>query len=473
MTNLKKWLSSLLLVMLAASLAGMLGCGGGRTMQNQPTPQSGAVFVTGTDAPLASVVSFQVDLTGMTVSDGVNPPQPILSGTQTVDFARLNGLRTLLSLNSIPAGTYTTVQITLANPRISYLNVSPPAKPTISMLDATTTPPASLSQSSVTILLNQPLVVNSGDLIGLAFDFDLRHSIQVDVNGQVTGLVVPNIRLKAITPDAPEADIDELIGGVVSVDLTNKSFVMQGPHGRQITVQTNDQTEFEDGEGLDQLTTNSIVEVSGKLQRNSLTLLADEVEILSQDKFFMGGLVTFVDPPTGPATDFDLFVRSVLPAVNGIKPGETIATLHLDGNERFFIYRLRTPLASFVFNSSLMVAGQRVSAGGALSGSGASQTLDVKRVVLHHQGKTGTWVVGSTNTANGTFQFNSNGLAGVLFNGPITVFTSPFTRWRGGLTSLGDLTGSSPIPLRVVGLILKDPVSGNPVFVARIVEKLS
>jgi len=36
--------------------------------------QSGAVFVTGTDAPLPSVVSFQVDITGMTVSDGMNPP---------------------------------------------------------------------------------------------------------------------------------------------------------------------------------------------------------------------------------------------------------------------------------------------------------------------------------------------------------------------------------------------------------------
>jgi hypothetical protein len=341
------------------------------------------------------------------------------------------------------------------------------------MLDSTTTPPASLSQSSVTNLLNNPLMVHPGDLIGLAFDFDLRHSIQVDVGGQVTGLVVPNIGLKAITPDAPEAEIDELLGGVVSVDVTNKSFVMQGPHGRQLTVQTNDQTEFEDGEGLDQLTTNSIVQVSGKLQRNSLTLLADEVEILSQDRFVMGGLVTFVNPATGPATDFDLFVRAVLPAVNGIKPGETITTLDLDGNERFFIYRLRTPLASFVFNSSLMVAGQRVTAGGALSGSGASQALDTKRVVLHHQGKTGAWVVGSTNTANGTFQFNSNGLAGVLFNGPITVFTSPFTKWRGGLNGLGDLTGSSAIPLRMVGLVLKDPVSGKLVFVARIVEKLS
>jgi hypothetical protein len=58
------------------------------------------VFVTAVDAPLPSVLSFQVDVTGMTLSDGVNPPVSVL-----VDFARLNGLHTLLDLNTIPAGT--------------------------------------------------------------------------------------------------------------------------------------------------------------------------------------------------------------------------------------------------------------------------------------------------------------------------------------------------------------------------------
>ncbi len=472
--NLKKRFGGILLVA-AAVLA--VGCGGSAGQSSLPMGQTGSVFVTGTDAPLASVISFQVDITGMTVSDGVNPPVSVLSGTQTVDFAKLNGLRTLLDLNSIPTGTYTTVQVTLANPQISYLNVTtpqitPPTRPTISTLNSTTTPPTSLTQSSVTILLNKPLIVNSGDLIGLAFEFDLRQSIQVNASGQITGAVVPNIDLRAITPDVPEGYIDEFLAGVISVEVTNKSFVIQGPYGRRFTVQTNDQTEFGDDSTLADFTTNTIVQVSGSFARNSQVVTADEVCILSQDRFVLGGLITFVEPQTGPASDFDLFVRTELPALSGINPGQ-ITTLNLDGNERYFIYRLRTPLANFVFNSSLLVHGQRVTAGGPLSGSGSTQTLDVKRVILHHQGKTGTWVVGSTNAANGTFQFNSNGLAGVLFGGPITVVTSPFTKWRGGLTGLSDLTGSTPIPLRVVGLVLKDPVSGNPVFLARVVEKLS
>jgi hypothetical protein len=45
--------------------------------------------------------------------------------------------------------------------------------------------------------------------------------------------------------------------------------------------------------------------------------------------------------------------------------------------------------------------------------------------------------------------------------------------FRGGLTGLGDLTGNAAIPLGVVGLVLRDPINGQPVFVAHSVEKLS
>ena len=48
-----------------------------------------------------------------------------------------------------------------------------------------------------------------------------------------------------------------------------------------------------------------------------------------------------------------------------------------------------------------------------------------------------------------TFQFNSNGVAGVLFNGPITVYCTPFTEFKGGLTGLSSLTGNVAINLRV------------------------
>src|SRR5579884_3912974 len=104
---LKKWLRGLFSLALGGTLAWTLGgCGGG--MMNTPPvsqAQSGTVFISGSDAPLASVISFQVDITGISVTDANGNSQSVLNGTQTVDFARLNGLRTLLDINTIPAGT--------------------------------------------------------------------------------------------------------------------------------------------------------------------------------------------------------------------------------------------------------------------------------------------------------------------------------------------------------------------------------
>jgi hypothetical protein len=409
----------------------------------------------------------------MTVSDGVNPPVSVLNGTQTVDFARLNGLHTLLDLNTVPVGTYTSVTVTLANPQIGYLNVTspqttPPTHPVVTTLNATSSPAVTLTQSAVTVNLASPIAVNSGDTIGLSFDFDLRESIQVDSNGQITGAVNPTLKLKSVTPSDSDAYIDEFVAGVVSVNASGNSFVFRGPFGHQFTVNVNDQTEWEGDETIADLTTSSIVEISGTLDRTSKAFLADTVAIVSQDKFFAGGLITFVDPPTGTATDFELYVRASLPTGTGFQTGQ-ISTIDLTGNEKYFVYWWHNKFTNLFFNSGLLVPGQHVSIGGPFS-NGA---VTVKRVVLRHEGHSGTWVVGSTNVGAGTFQFNSNGLAGVLFDGPVTVYCTPFTAFRGGLTGLNDLTGATALNLRVVGLVLKDPISGQPVFVARTVEEVN
>lgn len=464
-----KWMNGLLAVVLVALAS---GCGSGSMSTPIVQAQTGTVFVTGTDAPLPSVVSFQVDITGMMVTDANNNSQSVLDGTQTVDFARLNGLRTLLDINTIPAGTYTSVTVTLANPQIGYLNVAnpptnPPTRPTVSKLDGTTSPAVTLTTSSVTIPLANPLVVGTGNIIGLKFEFDIRKSIAVDASGQITGAVTPTLDLKAITPSDADAYIDDFVAGVVSVNAGGNSFIIQGPHGHQFTVNVNDQTEWEDNASITDLTSTSIVAISGTLDRTTATFLADSVGILSQDHFFAGGLVTFVEPQAGTATDFDLYVRNVLPSGTGFQSGQ-ISTINLTGNEKYFIYWMRNRFTNWFFNSSLLVAGQHVSIGGPFNNG----QVTVKRVVLRHEGHTGAWVVGSTNVGAHTFQFNSNGLAGVLFNGPVTVFVTPFTRFGGGLTGLSDLTGNAAIKLRVVGLVLKDPISSQPVFVARGIEEL-
>jgi hypothetical protein len=441
-------------------------CGGGSS-SNNPPPQGvkfGSVFVLGTDAPITmpSVVAFKVTLTGLSISDGTNT-HSLLSQPQEMEFSRLDGLRTLLSLQSIPVGTYTSFTATLSTPEVYYLDTST-TPPSVQTLNGT------LTLSSVTVQLYTPLAVVENDLIGLLLDFRLRDSLLVNGSGQLTGQVNPALVLRVIPPDAPEAVIDELRGGVVSVDIPNGSFVMQGPLGRLYTVVTDAQTYFEEGEGLNTLTTNSIVQVSGSLQRQTLKLKATEVVVVSDDRFVVGGLVTDVRPATGPANEMDVLVRSELPDLANVQIGG-ISTFGFDGNERFLIHAMRFPFAPLLFNRGSLIEGQRVSVGGLQTGG----TLDVRRVVLHRQGLVGGWIVGSTRIDsgnNGRFRFNVTGIVGVLFERPVTVFTCDRTRFINLPGGLADLTGTAPIPLRVVGLVLNDHINNEQVIIAMAVEKL-
>jgi len=441
------------------ALGAILSACGSSTATN-PNPvqaqQKASVAVYGQDAPLASVVSFQLTLTGLTASDGVNTTT-LLSAPQTIDFARLRGLRTLLDLNSAPVGSYTSVTLTLSNPVISYLNVSSGNPTTVTTLNGT------LTTSSVTILMNPPLVLTSDDLNGLRVDFDMRESLQLDLNGQITGTVVPTFDVRQVNPANAEAEIDCLRGGVVSVNATNQSFVMQIPNGRQITVQIDSSTVTDGGDTLSNFDTNTIVDVSGTLNRTSMVLDADEVSVLTQDHFVADGLITDVQPPTATDTDFNLFIRQALPANASFEP-DTIGMFDAPSTAKFMIYRLNLPITQLLFNSQSLITGQNVTVGGKLDTSG----MTVRRVVLHRQGVSGPWVPGSTviqNGNTGTFQINEKGLVGVILNGPLTVLTSNATNFN-GLSGLGALTGSQPIPLDVVGLLLQDPLTGGPVLVA-------
>jgi hypothetical protein len=247
-----------------------------------------------------------------------------------------------------------------------------------------------------------------------------------------------------------------------------QSFVVQGPHGEQFTVNVNGQTEWENNESISDLTSSSIVQVSGTLDKADQTLDADDVAIFSQNGFYAGGLVTYVQPATGTGAGFDFYVGGVLPTTTGLTLGQ-IAQVDLTGNENFFIYWFHNPLTEFLFNSSQLLPGQHVTVGGPAGGATNAQDVTVKRVVLRHWGYNGTVVAGSENTANGTFQMQIAGFAGVLVPQKVTVYTAGRTDFRNGWSGIGSVTDGANV--RVVGLLLKDPLSGGTVLLARYVDE--
>ena len=348
---------------LLAAAALLAGCSSNVVDTSTASSATGSAFVVGTDAPVASVLSFNVQLESITATDTNGNTVPLISGSPTVDFARFNGLQALVDMNDIPAATYTSVTITLnsTNGVLGFLNTSGGGAPTIQTQDATFTGAAN-GTVSVTETLTNPLVVVKADSpAGVRIDFDLRKSLAVDSNGNFTGVVNPTFNVSAVKNSDPGAYIDCFIASVVSVDANAQTFVVQGPHGENFTIDVNGQTEWENSETINSLSPgNSIVEVSGALDHADQTLDADTVGILSQNGFYARGQVTYVTPSTGAATSFDLYVRGLLPTSTGLTLGQ-LAQVNLSGNENFFIYNWHNPLTTFLFNPSSLVAGQDVS----------------------------------------------------------------------------------------------------------------
>jgi hypothetical protein len=462
MRNLKA--AGVFLSLLAA--LGLPGCGGSSSVSNLGSSGQASVFTIGTDAPLPSVVSCQIMVTGVTINNGTTDV-PVLTTPQVVDFAQLSGLHQLLDLNAVPTGTYSSATVTISSPVIGFIDTTqnPPAINTIN---------GTLTQSSVTVSFPSPFVLNDSDLVGLRMEFDLRKSLATDANGRVTGSVNPVFHMQLLAASNANVSIDDFHGGVVGV-IDNNSFKMQGPKGRQWIVQTNASTDFDDpNEPISSFTTNTIVEVSGQINPVTHDIDASEVEVVSHDAFFLGGLLTNIRPPSGAATQADLFVRSELPDINGVPLGQ-IETLNLDGTEQYRIANIRNPITTLLFNNAALAAGQVVGVGGKLTTTNGVSTLTVHRVVLRRQGQGGTWAPGSTVLQNGnagSFQLNDNWTAGVLLPSPLTVLTTNGTIFI-NLSGISDLTGTQPIPARVVGFILVNPSTSQPVIMARAVEKMN
>jgi Domain of unknown function (DUF4382) len=454
--------------MLLAAI-GLCSCGGSSSGSNPGNPgtnNQASVFTIGTDAPLPSVVSCQIMVTGVTINNGTANVS-VLSAPQVVDFAQLSGLHQLIDLSAVPTGTYTSATVTIASPVIGFIDTTqnPPVVNTIN---------GTLSQSSVTVNFANPFVLTNADLVGLRMEFDLRQSLATDVNGQVTGAVNPVFNMQLLAADDANVSIDDFLGGVVGT-TGSTSFVIQGPKGRQWTVQTGASTAMDDpSEPISSFTTNTIVAVSGQLDPVTHDIDATEVEVVSNDGFFLGGLFTSIRPPSGPATAADLYVRAELPDINGIEDGQ-IETLALTGNEQYRIANIQNPITTLLFNNSALTAGQSVGVGGKLTTTNGVSTLTVHRVVLRRQGQAGALVPGQTVIQSGnagSFELTDQSTAGVLLPNPLTVITGNGTNFI-NLSGLSGLTGTQAIPLRVVGFILIDPLTNTPVMVARGVEQLT
>lgn len=452
-----------LLFAVLLAIAATIGCGG-TSNSNQTFSQSnsGSVFVTGEDAPVSSVVGFNVTIDKITLNNS-SSTAVALSTPEAVDFARLMGLRTLLGFNTISKGTYDSVTFVFEN--------SSPA-PLISYIDLTTNPPSvktltgSFTQSTVTIPFSAgaPLVVGANGLAGLRIDFNLGDSLQTS-GGQITGVINPVISVAAVSASEEVGEISDFTGNVVSVSTSMNSFLMQGPYGMPRTIDVNSNTQYNGSNSLGTLTANAVVSVIGRMQADG-SMLAKYVEVVTSDKAFVSGRVLAVNPTSGPVTSVTMWIGEEL-GTSGTLPVDTVQTINLSGVTKYDVCFFDNFLTNQLFNNTSLIVGQRIFIGGTVSGGVFTPDF----VSLRRQGVVGTLVSGSVTVTGGTgsnlgyFQMQNDALMSYSAGGAFTVYTGNATTFE-NIDGLAGLATAGTPNLIARGLVFKDSTTLKPVVVA-------
>jgi hypothetical protein len=439
-----------------------LGCGSNSSTTGK-NAQPGNVFVTGEDAPLSSVIGFNVTLNSITLNGQDGTTATVLSTPETVDFARLIGLRSPLSFNSVAADTYVSATFVLANPVINYVDMTqnPPALNTINGVF-----PSSQNPYTVTVNFPTAMVVGSSGLAGLKMEMDIRDSLATDGNGNLvisnnTVAVNPVIYVKATHASDPDAQITDLTGGLASVTASSNSFVIQGPYGRQLTVYVNSSTAFNSGWNINNMATPAIVGVQGYFQADG-SLMATSVEVITTSQSFISGRVLQVSG-SGSGLAVTMWIGET--GADMASWVDSIQTIDIGAVSTYDICFFNGPVTNLLFSNTSIEVGQRVFIGGSYS----SSVFTPEMISLRLQGVYGMFVPSSVTVSDGnagSFQMNNNGLVGYSVGGAVTVNTYNGTLFF-DLTGLNQLqTTSTSVPLITRGLLLKDPTSGNIEFYA-------
>ena len=454
------------LVLLAA------GCSGSSTV---PPPGqgsgalSGSLALFGQDAPLDNLVKFEITVTGITLNPG-NVQVSLPAGGVRLELTSLQITTDLIRLDqNIPAGTYTSVDLTLANPEIKFRDETTGA---IVELEDTQLP---LQTSSVTINVSFSIV--QGQLTALLFDFDLRAMVITDAGGNITGVNPSgNITISLVNVAGDVGEFEDEIGRVVSINATDSTFVFEPFSScQQVTITTDTATVFEDFAPLANvfasLQVDQIVEVDADLRVDG-TFLAEKVEFeddTMEDE--IEGLIVEIpagarDAVTGAVSQFKMVLFDVAPCTANL-PASDIFTVNVPTTPGAVDFRideddLSVDPALFDGPEDLEV-GQKVDVD-PVEALG-TDPITAEKIKLEDQTIRGT-VNGSPAAPNFELSPGSS-----LFTDPdnsITVRTSSVTEFDDSLPlDVASLLVNQPV--RVKGLLFRD-LAGELIFEAKRVD---
>lgn len=281
----------------------MTGCGGSTstvaTLVPTPTPTPTPVVSSSTvqlrvgDAPVDQLLNFEVTIVSpvvATLSTG-EKAKAVLTNNR-IELSHTAGKFEPLLNVSLPQGTYKSVDITLADPAITYV-YTPVRFSAGSFGSNSAKDPELVSQDfpgTQTVTVNFDPAITVGDNASVfSLDVNLANSLVFDPkDGQeITGVAFTpasfKIIQKAIASSDQQQDKDgemESVWGTVSAVSGSSLILNAGQSGAVLQIATSSSTQFHDSlKGLAD-TLGRLVEVEGFTQADG-TMLASEVELLA------------------------------------------------------------------------------------------------------------------------------------------------------------------------------------------------
>jgi len=208
--------------------AALAGCGGINQFGSQ-TQNNGnsSVVLAMTDTPpsLVTILSAEVTLTGATLMPG---NVSLLSGPATVDLVRLQtDIAYLTTATSIPAGNYTAVNLTFANPKLTIENDTAVAigsgSTTCNVGTICAIPPTATANLSTTVPLTAFTIAPSSTT-GLLIDVNLDNLLTASLGEDFAGSTVTPFTPAGLA--APPVGAEDVVGQVRNFNPSSKTFTL-------------------------------------------------------------------------------------------------------------------------------------------------------------------------------------------------------------------------------------------------------
>jgi hypothetical protein len=217
----------LLVVILCAALS---GCGASTPIgvQSQGGGNSSVVLAM-TDSPPSSVsiLSAKVTLTGATLSPG---SVSLFSGSDTVELTRLQtDVAYIATASNVPAGNFTSLTLTFANPSLTIENDTASAIGTCAVGSICTMAPTTTANLSTTVPLTA-FSIASSTTTGLLIDVNLENLLSATLGADFSA----GTSVTSFAPggsNAPPVGAEDVVGHVANLNATADTFTLTNAAG--------------------------------------------------------------------------------------------------------------------------------------------------------------------------------------------------------------------------------------------------